>query len=84
MIDLPVTYSKTDLPVGDKDVVTPNKIKEQKYLDKIADETTQIENISVGILIGRNCSKALEPREVIPSKNAGSYVFWTLLGWCIV
>ena len=27
-IDLPMTYAKTDLPVGDKDVVTPNKIKE--------------------------------------------------------
>ena len=27
-IDLPVTYAKTDLPVGDKNVVTPNKIKE--------------------------------------------------------
>ena len=29
-IDLPVTYAKTDLPVGDEDVVTPNKIKEYK------------------------------------------------------
>ena len=26
--DLPVTYAKTNLPVGDEDVVTPNKIKE--------------------------------------------------------
>ena len=25
-IDLPLTYSKTDLPVGYKDVLTPNKI----------------------------------------------------------
>ena len=27
-IDLPMTYAKTDLPVGDEDFVTPNKIKE--------------------------------------------------------
>ena len=27
-IDLPVIYAKTDLPVGDEDVVAPNKIKE--------------------------------------------------------
>ena len=27
-IDLPMTYAKTDFPVGDKDFVTPNKIKE--------------------------------------------------------
>ena len=83
-IDLPVTHSKTDLPVGDEDVVTPNKIKEWKYLEEIADEITQTENISIGILIGGNCSKALEPREVIPSKNGGPYAFRTLLGWCIV
>ena len=83
-IDLPVTYAKTDLPVGDEDVITPNKIKDRIYLEKIADEITQTENISIGILIGGNCSKALEPREVIPSKNGGPYVFRTLLEWCIV
>ena len=70
-IDLPVIYAKTDLPVGDEDVVAPNKIKEWEYLEKIADEITQTENISIGILIGGNCFKALEPREVIPSKNGG-------------
>ena len=83
-IDLPVIYAKTDLPVGDEDVVAPNKIKEWEYLEKIADEITQTENISIGILIGGNCSRALEPREVIPSKNGGPYAFQTLLGWCIV
>ena len=80
MIDFPVTYAKTDLPVGDEDVVTPSKIKEWKYLEKIADEITQPENIGIGILILGNCSKALEPREVIPSKNGGPYVFRILLG----
>ena len=69
---LPVTYAKTD------------KIKEWKYLEKIADEITQTENISIGILIGGNCSRAMELLEVIPGKNGGPYAFWTLLGWCIV
>ena len=40
-IDLPVTYSKTDLPVREENVVTPNKIKEWKYLEKIADKITR-------------------------------------------
>ena len=52
--DLQVTYAKTDLPVGDKNVVTLNKIKEWKYLEKIADEITQTENNSIGVLIGGN------------------------------
>ena len=53
-------------------------------MDKIADEITQTENISIGISIGGNCSKALEPRKVIPSKNGAPHAFHTLLGWCIV
>ena len=83
-IDLPVTYAKTGLPGGNEDVVAPNKIKEWEYLEKIADEITQTENISIGILIGGNCSRAMELLEVIPGNNGGPYAFWTLLGWCIV
>ena len=82
--DLPVTYAKNNLPVGDENVVTPNKIKEWKYLEKIADEITPAKNIGFGILILGNCSKALEPREVIPSKNGCLYAFRILIGRCIV
>ena len=83
-IDFPVTYAKTDLTVGDEDVASPNKIKEWKYLEKIADEITPTKNIGIGILILGNCSKALEPREVIPSKNGCLYAFPILIGRCIV
>ena len=48
------------------------------------DKITQTENISIAILICGNCSKALKPGKVIPSKNGGLYAFWTVLGWCIV
>ena len=83
-IDLPVTKYKTDLPVGDKDVVTPNKIKERKYLEKIAEEIAQEENISIDLLIGGNSFQTLEPRLVITCKNGSPCAFQTLLGWCIV
>ena len=83
-IDLPVTYTKEDLPVDDEDVATPEKIRKWKYLERIAGEITQGQGISIGLLIGGNCSKALEPLEVIPSEQGGSYAFKTLLGWCIV
>ena len=53
-------------------------------MDKIVDEITQTENISVSILIGGNSSKVPELSEVIPSKNGGSYAFRTLLSWCII
>ena len=83
-IDLPVSYSRENLPVGDEDISTPDKIKDWKYLEKIADKITQGKDISSGLLIGCNCPKAQEPLEVIPSKDGGPYAFRTLLGWCIV
>ena len=70
--------------MGDKDIAAPDNIKDWKCLERIADKTTQGKDISVGILIGGNCSKALEPLEVIPSKDGGHYAFKPLLGWCIV
>ena len=48
------------------------------------DEINEDDNISVGLLIGANCTKALEPIDVIPSKNNGPYAVKTRLGWCIV
>ena len=43
-----------------------------------------MENIEVGMLIGANCMKTLEPIEIICSKNSGPYAYRTKFGWCIV
>ena len=83
-IDLPVTYTKEDLPVGDEDVATPEKIRRWKYLERNAGKITQGQCISIGLLIGGNCSKALKSLDVIPSEQGGPYAFKTLLGWCTV
>lgn len=40
--------------------------------------------MGISILIGSNCSKALELLEVISSKYVRPYAFGTLLSWCIV
>ena len=82
-IDVPVSYTRENLPLGD-DIATPDRIKDWKYLERIADKIIQGKDISIGLLIGGNCSKALEPLEVIPSIDGGPYAFRTLLGWCIV
>ena len=41
-------------------------------------------NLSLGIMIGGSCPKALEPLEVIPCKDNGPYAYRTQLGWCTV
>ena len=84
-LELPVTYTKKYLPVDKEDVATPSKLKQRKHLESIVGKISQKEDISVGLLIGANCAKALEPIDIIPSKNNGPYVFKkTKLGWCIV
>ena len=40
--------------------------------------------MKIGLLIGANCSKALEPEEVLPSKDDGPFAFRTTLRWCVV
>ena len=42
------------------------------------------DNLPVGLLIGGNCVKALEPLEILQSRNEGPYGFKTRLGWCVV
>ena len=83
-LELPDTYTKKYLPVGKEDVATPSKLKNWGHLERILDEINEDDNISVGLLIRANCTKALEPIDVIPSKNNGPYAIKTRLGWCIV
>ena len=80
-IDLPVTYTKGDLPVDGEDVATLEKIRKWKYLQRIAGDITQGQCISIGLLIGGNCSEALEPLEVIPSEQGGPYTFKMVHSW---
>ena len=48
------------------------------------DKISKRDDISVGILIGANCTKPLEPLNIIPSCDNGPCGFQTRLGWCIV
>ena len=79
-LELPDTYTKKYLPVGKEDVATPSKLKNWGHLERILDEINEDDNIFVGLLIGANCTKVLEPIDVIPSKNNGRYAIKTRLG----
>ena len=41
-------------------------------------------DIPLGLLIGGDCPKALEPQQVLPSHDGGPYAFRSLLGWGVV
>ena len=80
-LELPDTYTKKYLPAGKEDVATPSKLQKwDGHLERILDGINEDDNISVGLLIGANCTKAFEPIDVIPSKNNGPYPIKTRLG----
>ena len=82
-LNLPKTYARKKLSI-ENEMLSPEQISKWKYLDAIKGEVCTKRNTKIGVLIGANCSKALEPEKVISSQNGGPYAFKTMLGWCIV
>ena len=80
----PKAFSRDELQVDTEDIATPEKIAKWEYLDEILHEISQSSDVEIGLLIGANCSKVLEPNKIIPSRNGGSYAFGAILGWCVV
>ena len=68
-LNLPPVYTREDIPVDIKEVATRENIKSWDHLAMIAEKLPHAADIEIGLLIGSDCAKALEPQEVIPSKN---------------
>ena len=83
-IPLPRTYSQSGIPVDDEDIPTKERVSCWKHLEpivKFLPSSAQV--IKVGLLIGSDCPKALEPHNAISSKNNGPFALKTRLGWCV-
>ena len=63
------------MPVEKKEVAVSEKMEEWDYLKIISSEIAQTDDVEIGVLIGANCMKALEPLKVIASYNGGSYAY---------
>ena len=76
-LPLPRAFTRPDLPVGNDDITKLSHLRKWKYLENVTDQLTFSDDISVGLLIGANCTKALEPIEILQSRNGGPYAFKT-------
>ena len=87
-IKLPKTYTRVNLPIDVKEAPTAESIQKWPHLknvrDKLVSSNEIFSGMKVGILIGGNCPKAVEPLEVVQSQDNGPYAFKTRLGWCVV
>ena len=55
------------------DITAGADIAEWSYLDKVAKTLPGVKNIPLGMIIGTDCPAALEPMEVIASREGGPY-----------
>jgi hypothetical protein len=83
---IPKTYTKEEIPAASRDEIpTPAMAKKWKHLARIADEIHPLmQDTVIGLLIGTNCPKAIEPRDVLASKDGGPFAIRTFAGWTIV
>ena len=83
-IRLPKVFTQDTLPIDVSETPSHRVIANYPHLRHL---TTEIpdrdETIPVGLLIGVNCPKALEPRGFIESVDNGPFAIKTSLGWCI-
>ena len=83
-ITLPTTYTKAKLPMGEEDIPTAELLSKWEYLQQVAATLSNEKKAPLGLLIGNNCKSAIEPMQIIPSKEDGPYAKRTKLGWCVV
>ena len=68
-LNLPATYTREELPANVEEVATRGKVAGWEHLKELVDKVPRKSDIEIGLLIEANCAKALEPQEVIPSKD---------------
>lgn len=79
-VTLPQVFSQKEIPVKKESIPRQKDIDGWPYLKEI--RVREIE-ADIGLLIGTNVPKALEPWKVINSKGNGPYAIKTVLGWVI-
>ncbi|KAK0139108.1 hypothetical protein N1851_024335 [Merluccius polli] len=77
---LPDVFLQESIPVSKDNIPTEEDLKEWPYLKDVELEPIEA---SIGLLIGANAPKVLEPWRVINSKGNGPFAVKTLLGWVI-
>ncbi|XP_028317687.1 uncharacterized protein LOC114472566 [Gouania willdenowi] len=79
-LKLPQVYSQAEIPVKKDNIPRQTDVESWPYLKEV--QLKQIE-AEIGLLIGTNVPKALEPWKVVNSEGKGPYAVKTALGWTI-
>ena len=80
VVDLPYVFSTVKLPVEESSIPTQADVCRWPHLKNI--EVKRID-ARIGLLIGNDSPRALEPREVRECEGSGPYAVRTIFGWTI-
>ncbi|XP_078665790.1 uncharacterized protein LOC144908131 [Branchiostoma floridae x Branchiostoma belcheri] len=79
-IRIPVAYTQEKIPVSKANIVSKEDLRDYAYLKDVELPAIDAE---IGLLIGNNVPKAMEPWQIINSEGEGPYAVRTLLGWSV-
>ncbi|CAB3989972.1 Hypothetical predicted protein [Paramuricea clavata] len=80
---LPRTFSQDTIPASKDEIPTEELVAKWKHLSKI-ELSSYLPEVKIGILIGSNSPKAIEPKDFIVSEDGGPFAVKTFAGWTVV
>ncbi|XP_028415683.1 uncharacterized protein LOC114539211 [Dendronephthya gigantea] len=84
-VEIPRLYTRTEIPVTEKQIPTPGMMQRWQHLHEIAKLIPEFQpGLEIGLLIGSNCPAALEPLEVVPSHGEGPFAMRLRHGWTLI
>ena len=83
-INLPRCFTQKEIPMESRNVPRPETLSHWNSLKEATENMPEfIPNLSVGLLIGNNCPRAMQPLKVIPSEGEGPFAVLYPHGWTI-
>ncbi|XP_076852605.1 uncharacterized protein LOC143506910 [Brachyhypopomus gauderio] len=79
-VDLPSVFTQPEIPVKKENIPQQKDLKRWTYLKEVCLPSI---NAEIGLLIGSNAHKAVEPWQVINSQGDGPYAVRTAMGWIV-
>lgn len=80
LVELPTVFSTSKLPVDESSIPCQTDVERWPHLKDV--KITKID-ARIGILIGNDAPRALEPKEIIECEGRGPYAVRTVFGWTI-
>lgn len=81
---LPRTFSISSINIDGSCVPRPDTVACWPHLKQVAaDMEEYMKDVPVGLILGNNCTQALEPIKVVPSSGTGVFATLTKFGWTV-